>query len=254
MVVRSGSGAQFAVAPTDLGTYFAMLNNGRQYPAHVLETCKRHLREGDVMYDIGANIGYITVEIAHHFSGRVEVVAFEPQPELANAIAVSAALNGVSSVTVFDTLLGEGEGTADLFLVGNSAHASTKARALGAKRVERPVTTLDALLQRQSLRPPTLMKIDVEGSELSVLRGAQRTLREHQPYLLFEADSNMSRFGYSKAELFELIRSAYDYTFYDVESDAHGHLARIRRVEGAAVSSRDDILAVPSNKLVRSGA
>jgi len=251
MVLRSSTGALFAVEPTDLGTYFAMLNNGVYYPTHVLETCVLHLRDGDVMYDVGANIGHVTIEVAHHFSG-VQVVAFEPQTELARAIAVSASLNGLSSVTVFDVLLGEAEGSADLFVARNSAHASTKARSRGAKRVPRLVTPLDTLLQTQSLPPPTLIKLDVEGSELSVLRGAQRTLREHHPYIVFEADANMDRFGYSKAELFELIRAANDYSFYDVESDTGGHLGRIRRLESASTSSCDDVLAVPSSRALRS--
>lgn len=228
-----------------------MLNNGPNYPTHVLETCKRHLSPGDVMYDAGANIGYITVEIAHHFSGRVRVVAFEPQRELAQAIAVSALLNGVSDLVVFDALLGEAEGSADLFMTGTSAHASIRPRAGGAKRVPRPVTTIDALVQAQSIPPPTLIKLDVEGSELSVLRGAQRALRDHRPYLVLEADANMDRFGYSKADLFALISSAHDYSFYDLERDRNGHLGCIRRVESASASSCDDILAVPGNRPLR---
>jgi len=130
-------------------------------------------------------------------------------------------LNGVPNVQVFDVLLGEAEGTADLFVSGNTAHASMR-RAFGAKPVTRPITTLDAILQKQSIPPPTFIKLDVEGSELSVLRGAPRTLREHQPYLLFEADENMNRFGYSKGELFDLIRGAQRLFFYDVQCDPKG--------------------------------
>jgi len=63
------------------------------------------------------------------------------------------------------------------------------------------------------------------------------TLKAHQPYLIFEADENMQRFGYSKKELFELIRSAHDYSFYDVEADEGGTFSRVRRVEGAADSN-----------------
>jgi hypothetical protein len=111
--------------------------------------------------------------------------------------------------------------------------------------------TLDSLLEKGALAPPALIKLDVEGSELSVLRGAVRTLEAHQPYLIFEADENMQRFGYTKKELFELIRSAHDYTFYDVECDDGGHFLRVRRVEGAETSIRDDVLAVPRDRPLR---
>jgi FkbM family methyltransferase len=251
LVLRSKSGAQFAVEPRDLGTYFAMLNNGPLCPTHVLETCIKHLSDGDVMYDIGANIGFITVEIAHHFRGRVRLAAFEPQKSLANRIAVSAMLNDTPNVEVFDVLLGEAEGSTELFVASNTAHASLRPRSRDAKPTTLPVVTLDSLLEREALPPPALIKLDVEGSELSVLRGAVRTLKAHQPYLIFEADENMRRFGYTKKELFGLIRSAHDYTFYDVECDDGGHFLGVRRVEGAEASIRDDILAVPRNRPLR---
>jgi FkbM family methyltransferase len=225
-----------------------MLNNGPLCPTHVLETCIRHLSEGDVMYDVGANIGFITIEVAHHFQGRIRIAAFEPQKSLADRIAISAMLNDSPSIEVFDVLLGDTEGTTELFVASNTAHASLRPRTRDAKPVTRPIVTLDSLLEKGAILPPTLIKLDVEGSELSVLRGALRTLEAHQPYLIFEADANMQRFGYSKKELFELIRSTHDYSFYDVECDSDGHFARVRRLEGAADSSRDDVLAVPKKR------
>jgi len=247
MIVRSKTGALFAVEPSDLGTYFSMLNNGLLYPTQVLETCIQHLSGGDVMYDIGANIGFVSIEVAHHFAGGVRVKAFEPQPRLSHAIAISARLNRVD-IDVFDLILSEGEGQAEIFVSSNTAHASLKPRNRGAVGVTRPMAALDALIQGQTMAPPSLIKLDVEGSELAVLRGARRTLSEHRPYLLFEADSNMERFGYSKQDLFELIRSSADYTFYDVQSDSQGKFGRVRRVEHAGESLRDDVLAVPPDK------
>ena len=202
------------------------------------------------MYDVGANIGYITVELAHHFSGRVQVFAFEPQAQLAQAIAISARLNGLQTVDVFDVILGEREGSAALFLTSTSAHASIIGRKSDAKMVKRAMMTMDALVEQKVLRPPTLIKLDVEGAELSVLRGARQTLRQHQPYLLFEADVNMSRFGYAKADLFALIRETHEYSFYDVECDANGHFSRVRPADSASASSCEDVLAVPKGRKV----
>lgn len=251
VLIRSESGACFAVRQRDLGTYLAMINGGYNYPRHVLEVCKRHLPEGGVFFDIGANIGFLTIELAHHFGNGIRIVAVEPQRDLAEAIVISAAITNKTSVTVFDTLIGERNGIAELFLVTNSAHASVKGRGGSTHRVARPIVTLDALIKSQNMPPPTLIKIDVEGAEFSVLKGARQTIQAHQPFLLFEADDNMARFGYTKQDLFSEISGVGEYVFYDVEKTPDGHLAALRKRSGGAESTSDDILAVPARRVVR---
>jgi len=249
IVLRSASGARFAVEPSDLGNYLSMLNGGFLYPRHVLDTCLRLLVPGDVFFDVGANIGFVTIEVAHAFAGEVRVFAFEPQPGLAEKLDVSAALNGITSVRVFDMLLGEElEGTTTLYLAPNSAHASVVARSKNPREVTRQRTTIDHLVDSGTIAPPRVIKIDVEGAEAQVLRGARKTIAVHRPALIFEADDNMTRFRSSKRELFDVIASCGDYRFYDVVATSHGTLDAIRVIASADASRSDDVLALPADR------
>ncbi len=249
LVLRAASGARYAVEPSDLGTYFAMLNGGVRYPSHVLDVCRAQLRLGDVFYDVGANVGHVSIQLGCHFRGAVDIVSFEPQPGLAHRLAVSAALNKLPSFQVFDVLLGDHEGSAELFLTKTSAHASLVARDPTARPVSRQMVTIDSLVSAAVIRPPSLVKIDVEGAEMQVLKGARRTLEVHRPLLVLEADSNMGRFGYGKKDLFTFLRSTGDYRFFDVVRGADGRLSRLVALRDAGESRHDDILATPSDRV-----
>ena len=76
---------------------------------------------GGVFYDVGANSGYVALEVAKR-APEVEVIAFEPQPGVARTIAVSAALNLLTNVRVYAAMLGC-DGTGTIFLAPNSIHA-----------------------------------------------------------------------------------------------------------------------------------
>ncbi len=246
-VLRSDSGCLFAVEPTDFGTYLAMLRGGPNYPSHVFEVCRRHLDRHGVLYDVGANIGYVSMEIARSDLHDVRVFAFEPQSQLAEKLAISSHLNGVDSrLKVFDCLLGDEHGSEkEIFASPNSSHTSMVARTSGSTSILRDMATIDELVASGTIPPPTVVKIDVEGAELLVLRGARRVCSERRPYLVFEADENMQRFGYSKAQLFELVRQFGAYEFHDVYTDGKGGLGEIVRLHRAEDSRSDDILAVP---------
>ena len=69
-----------------------------------------------------------------------------------------------------------------------------------------PLFSLDEILQRIDSPPVSLIKIDVEGGELGVLRGGIETLRKHRPAILCEIDNRESRFGIGKDELADFLK------------------------------------------------
>lgn len=212
--LRTRGGARLAIDPSCLDVYTTIATHGNAWDAHVVDACLALLDPGDVFYDVGASVGYITLEAARRVGAQGQVVAFEPQPSLAHHIAVSAALNGMRAVTVYPAMLGREAGPGVLHVGSHSVHASAIAREPDAAAIACERTTLDALVASGAIRPPNVIKVDVEGAELQVFEGARRTLARFRPALVFESDANMDRYGYRRAELLALLGTCAEYRFY----------------------------------------
>lgn len=140
-----------------------------------LERC---VRPGDVVWDVGANVGGYSL-IAGAL-GAERVIAVEPDLANAAALAQNAALNGLGEVIVPLTVaLDETERGAWL-LAGEREPGATHRLALPGELAAGFVLSfpLDTLLARFAVPSPNLLKIDVDGHEAEVLIGAERALRE----------------------------------------------------------------------------
>ena len=155
----------------------------------VQEALRRLLGEGDVFYDVGANIGFFALIAARLVGPAGRVYAFEPVAESAEAIRANAELNGFENVTALEKAVGAATGHERLLVVEDLSWSRLErgqqhSRAVATVEVE--VVALDELVERGELRPPTLVKIDVEGAELSVIEGMRRTLERHRPAVICE--------------------------------------------------------------------
>lgn len=145
----------------------------------VLQRFLGDLRSDDVVYDVGASVGLMTVMAAKAVqSGRV--VAFEPDPETRQRLTRNIQLNDLSNVEVIDWAASESEGTAQLHTNGAAGFAPSLRRQVreGAPSSELEVRTrrIDSAVEEGNLPIPTVMKIDVEGAEGLCLRGARELL------------------------------------------------------------------------------
>ena len=153
------------------------------------EVIRQHLRPGDIACDIGANKGGFTYWLSRWCRGG-RVIAFEPQPELARALADVCQL-GLSNVNVIAKGVYSHSGNRDLFVP--EGHQPGASFTQMAKEVESftilnvPVATLDEYFDASDRI--TLLKIDVEGAEFGVLMGAERILRQHAPLPVFECEN-----------------------------------------------------------------
>ncbi len=154
-----------------------------------------HLKCRDTFYDVGANIGFFTLLAAKLVGSEGHVVAFEPLAANVEQLRRNVALNGFANVTVVAAAISARE-SVGLFSLGRSGRDQGKLVETDSPgdSVRVPVTTIDAAVSSNLLRPPAVMKIDVEGEEINALRGARDTIIRHRPTLLVEVHWLARRF------------------------------------------------------------
>jgi FkbM family methyltransferase len=158
---------------------------------------KRLIQPGDVVFDIGANVGLYTRFIAHFGAGQV--FAFEPMSENVDLLRKNVALARSGRFEVMQMALSDKDGdellqvddvmsgTASLDRVrGGEASFGRKIYGLSPLTERVRVARLDTLVASGKLPPPQVMKIDVEGAEELVLEGASQVILEHRPALAIE--------------------------------------------------------------------
>ena len=151
------------------------------------------VRAGDVVVEVGANVGAHTVPLAQRVGPAGRVFAFEPQRVLFQTICGNLALNSLTNTVVRNEAVGAAAGVVAVPSLDYSHPANYGGLALGpeadwaGKQVPIepvPVVTLDSL---QLLRC-RLLKVDVEGMEADVIRGGAETLKRCRPMLYVEND------------------------------------------------------------------
>jgi FkbM family methyltransferase len=178
----SGYSASFLVSSTTELYRFDSLMGERE----VLQTLLDDLRDGDVFYDVGANVGLYSV-LAATAASDVTVVAFEPHPTNADVLRRNAALNGQDPIVMELALLNES--SEDRLEEVNDGEAgegkhrltSTDAPSTLAIRSERA----DSLRESGEIPAPDVVKIDVEGAEQRVLEGMASTLASDPPRTIY---------------------------------------------------------------------
>jgi len=148
------------------------------------------VQPGAVVYDIGANVGFLTVIAARLTGPSGRVFAFEPLTENFRHLEHNIHLNDFDYVNAIECALADRDETA-LFLISKSPTWGELASVSGRVedeigRTEVTVCRLDTIVQQRSFPMPNLIKIDVEGAEVLVLNGALTTIQQARPILLIE--------------------------------------------------------------------
>jgi FkbM family methyltransferase len=157
-----------------------------------VEMFRAYVRAGDVVVDVGANIGCHTVPLAQMVGESGRVYAFEPQRWPFMLLCANAMNNGLLNVHPYQCGVGAECGTIDVPEMPLDVPVNSGAVNLRAEHESEthrvPLVTLDSLDLR-----PRFIKIDVEGMEPDVLRGAESTIRKCRPILYVENDRDETR-------------------------------------------------------------
>lgn len=153
---------------------------------------EKALMRGDTALDIGANVGIFSLVMAVAVGAEGRVYSFEPLPANVARLRRNLGRNGFDDTFVFSLALGEADGRTRLRLASDPAYPSLHAVEGGladGTEVAVEVRRLDSVWEELGKPRVAFVKMDVEGAEMDVLRGASKFLAACRPALLVEANS-----------------------------------------------------------------
>lgn len=215
----------------------------RDWDRKISWTCERLLRPGDVALDIGANIGLVTCQMAAMVGTTGAVHSFEPNPVVADLLRQSIARNGFSHVTLHPVALGDAEGELELTVPQENHCLGTLTRDTKGAKFTVPVKTLSDWFERSKVTRIRLMKIDVEGFEEQVFRGAERLLSAVRPDAVL-LELNKYEGAFDAHPVIQILRR-YGYDFLALPKKLFRMSAERFVSAGVAGSPSNDLVAAP---------
>lgn len=195
------------------------------FQRHVADTIRRHVPPDGVLIDVGANIGAVTLPAAAYLTGG-HVYAFEPTDYALAKLQRNIALNpGLAPrITLTQSFLADRVADdSELIAYSSWPVADTPAAEVHpvhkgvAKQATCGQTTLDAFIAERQIARVSLIKIDTDGHEFSVLSGATGCLRDLRPVVIFEACEYLMRPPRPTFRDFETLFAGAGYTVRDGE-------------------------------------
>ncbi len=164
------------------------------------------LKQGMTVVDVGANTGIYTLQAGLIIGALGQVYAFEPVPDVYQRLLEHISLNGLSNILSFPVALADTNGVAT-FHLGRTSDQGSLFRGHTDQAITVRTQTLDSFLAEQKIERVDVVKVDVEGAELHVLRGMHGLLsRADKPTLMFEfCPANLQAAGFTPGELFQAI-------------------------------------------------
>lgn len=182
---------------------------------------KQEIKSGQVVYDVGANVGFYSLFAGVLVGEAGHVYSFEPFPANLLELRKHLEMNRVENCTVIDAAVSSADGEA--VFDPTDDRSTGRLAATGNLRVR--TLTLDGLVSRKEIRPPNLMKVDIEGAELECLRGARQVLQEFRPVIFLATHGQ---------EVHAACTDLLDKLHY-----------RLTSLDGLPAESTDEIIAYP---------
>ncbi len=174
---------------------------------------KKIIKPGQTVLDVGANFGWYSIHFSNWVGQSGKVFAFEPVPEIYEELTSNIKLNFCQNITVFNCALGN-QNESVLFNVSEfegGSGASSENLKFG-KKIKVSKHKLDDLMNDQNLDNIDFLKIDIEGGELNMLKGAEKLIEKYKPKILLEiVDIHCDRFEYLPEDVYNfLFNKGYD--------------------------------------------
>lgn len=216
-------------------------------PDDEVEVFLSRLKEGFVVLDIGANVGLISLLTAKKVGKTGRVYAFEPVPDIFVRLQENIALNGFNNIEPVPLALSSQRGMATISISHDGA--SSLFRRVSDEFIEVPTERLDDFVEREGIERVDAIKLDVEGAELHVIRGADKTIRRFKPIMMVEINPDtLKAAGTTPQELFETIVS-YGYKAHVIRKGKAVPVTQPVKPKRRGIGIFfDDYLFIPENR------
>jgi FkbM family methyltransferase len=210
---------------------------GKDSSSAAFELYRRFALPGTAAVDVGANLGVHSLALAKCVGEEGRVYAFEPLPRLCRRMEENLRVNGVDNVRLHEVALGNSLGSlrfdshADDFNIGKGRVSPSGDTAVQVTRIDHMLHQID--------RPVSVVKIDTEGHELEVLKGAVNLLERHRPIIVMEFNSRF----YTLDAVTQRIPGGY--TCFEIPICPRQGLARVN----SFVSRTCEMALLPDEKL-----
>jgi FkbM family methyltransferase len=217
VMVNDRAGFRYMVPSLREPVAFHLLIDGT-YEPETLRLVLNRLGPGSTFVDVGANIGAFTIPAARKVGAAGRVVAIEASPLVFSYLAQNVAVNRISNVHLRFCAATDSESLALAFYEAPPDHfgMGSLAAQFQAKPTAVPGESLDGILAQENIAEVTVLKVDVEGFESAVLRGAARLLNSpHPPIVIFEfCDWAEARVPNAKVGEAQRLLRKYGYTLW----------------------------------------
>ncbi|MGB8214535.1 MAG: FkbM family methyltransferase [Anaerolineales bacterium] len=199
------------------------------YERETISFLKRIILPEDIIYDIGANIGYYSLIFSRLVGPKGWVHSFEPSEREFLLLAENVNLNSFNNVYLNQLAISEFSGIIEMSIsekpaygayntIGVPTHGSVEKEIFRKETIR--TTTLDDYSSVYNVQKPSIIKIDVEGGELNVLKGGRNLFsREDSPILVLEiCEATLKGFGIVPNQVLNLLKE-YSYNLFSIRSD-----------------------------------
>jgi FkbM family methyltransferase len=207
------------------GLKFNVCNSSPNYALGVNEmpvqvAFKNTINCGDIVYDIGANIGFFSIIASSIVERSGHVYSFEPNIDNIRVIKNNIRLNKFSNITVIERAVSDFSGKGELHITEHPGGHTLFSVGIPRNVIDTvtvDIDTIDNLIYNKTILPPTVVKIDVEGAEFNVLRGMVKTLEKFHPTIIYEIDdTDFNNLEKKQSEIDQYLKT-FGYEIQDLE-------------------------------------
>ncbi len=205
------------------------------YEKGTLNFIKQNLKEGDVFFDIGANIGLMSIFASYCVGKTGKIYAFEANPETVKLLQYNIDLNTIKNINVIDKAVGNDFGKIKIYnnWAVNRGGATLIKPNQKTDSFEIDLIKIDSIPEYLSMQI-NMIKIDVEGFEMDVLKGLDKILQKpNAPKLIVECSADRNNNYDSVYEIYNFIKKINNYKIYKLSKgkERFGELVEINSKE-----------------------